>query len=146
MQHKLIGRGLNGWHSSGLDHGNRCSSSGGTLEGYLAEAEDGCLIYDADGADAGAFASFICSGPMSDFTLKLGEVKKFGERTTLARMLPGLGGAYRTIGAAALQATNQEEKLGSLDYVAVDIWLTMLKEKVSGVRFGKVISHAIVWD
>lgn len=146
MQHKLIGRGQVDWHSDGVESGNKCSSSGGSLEGYLNEAEDGCLIYDADGADVGAFASFICSGPMADITLKLGEVKKFGERATLARMLPGLGGAYRTIGVAALQAVDQKEKLGSLDYVAVDIWLTMLKEKVSGVRFGKVISHAIVWD
>lgn len=145
MQHKLIGRGLNGWHSTGTDQGNRCSSSGGTLEGYLSEAEDDCLIYDAHGADEGAFASFIITGPMADFTLKPGEVKKFGEQATLARMMPGLGGSYRTIGAAALQFV-EEEKLGSLDYVAVDVWMTLLKEKVSGVLFGKVINHAIVWN
>lgn len=137
---KVIGRGKRGWHASGLSHGNKCSSSGGTLEGYLQEAEDGTPIYDADQAEMGAFAAFVINGPIDDPTLAPGEVKSFGETKALARMAPALGGGFRAIAAGALAG------ITSLDMVATDVYLAMLKERVPGVRFGTVRNHVAVWE
>jgi hypothetical protein len=140
MQVKLIGRGKSGWHAHGLSDGNKCSSTGGTLEGYLAEAEDGTPIYDAEQAEMGAFSRFVITGPLEDCSLAPGEVKKFSEHKTLAMMVPAMGGVFKTIAAHALAG------ISSMDYVSTEVWLAMLKERVSGVKFGTVRNHAVVWE
>lgn len=148
MKHIIIGRGKAGWHSSGLstwDGGktwNRCSSSGAMLETYLSEAEDGCLIYDADAADTDAFARLVITGPMCDASLEPGTVHPFGDDMKRAAlgMLPGLSGGFETLAAMAISG------LGSLDTVAPDVYIQLLKERVPGVKTGKVINHLPVWD
>lgn len=142
---KMIGRGRNGWHASGISSlGHKFSSSGGTLEGYLADAQDETPIYDAEEADYASFASFTISGPMCDTFLEPGQIKRFDDnsKTSLARMLPGLEGAFKTIGANALR---NDLILGSFDFIATDLYLHLLKAKVPGVKIGRVRNHRIVW-
>ncbi len=139
MQHKLIGRGQVDWHSDGVESGNKCSSSGGSLEHYLSEAEDGTPIYDASEADLAAFCELVIGGPMVQTDLPPGTVSKFGEKAAMARMLPGLGGEFATIAKAFLIG------MTSLDYVATDIYLGMLRQ-IPGCKIGKVINHTIMWD
>jgi len=140
MQVLIIGRGLNGWHATGLEGKNRCSSSGGTLEGYLAQAADDTPIYDAAKANVGDFASFVCNGPMADCTLPAGEVNRFGAGKSLAAMAPHLGGGFRAIAAGALAG------ITSLDFVATDVYLALLRERVPGVKFGVVKDHKVEWE
>lgn|SRR5574337_180447 len=142
MQHVLIGRGKVGWHSDGLSHGNKCSSSGGTLEGYLSEAQDGTLIYDALEADQGAYVDFVIKGPMVDPTLPEGAISKFGsqDKAALLGMLPALSGAFIPVAVLALA------DIGSMDFVAPDVYVQMLREKVPGAKVGKVHNHQVVWE
>lgn len=142
MQHRLIGRGKNGWHSDGLSDGNNCSSSGGTLEGYLKEAEDGTPVYDAYEADMGSFVQFIMNSPIADPSLGPGEINKFDskDKACLLGMLPGLEGSFKSLAVMTLA------DIGSMDLVAVDVYLTMLREKVPGVKIGQVQSGQVVWE
>ncbi len=142
MRHVLIGRGKNGWHADMVGDDSTASSSGGTLEGYLREAPDGTPIYDADQAEYGAFASMVVGGPMVDGRLGKGEIKRFSEndKRVLFGMLPALQGEFQTIGVLAMA------DISSLDYVSVDVYLQMLREKVPGVRFGHVYNHQAVWE
>ena len=139
MEHKLIGRGKSGWHSCGFDRGNKCSSSGGSLEGYLSEAEDGTPIYDADEADFDAFSELVISGPMEDVSLPPGTISSSGDDATLVRMLPGLQDGFATIAKLKLAGYT------SLDYVATDVYLGMLA-KIPGMKIGKVVGHKVVWN
>lgn len=142
MKHLIIGRGQAGWHSSGTSNGNKCSSSGGSLESYLGEADDGTIVYDAKDADIGAFVTWVFKGPMVDPTLAPHEISRMGddEKKTLLGMLPALGGAFKALGAMAMQ------DVSSFDFVGTDVYLAMLREQVPGVKIGKVINHQIVWD
>lgn len=142
IQPIIIGRGKAGWHASGICNGNRCSSSGGTLEGYAKDAKTGTPVYDADKADTDAFTSLVISGPMVDPTLEPGTVKRFGEdeKRAMLGMLPGLGGAFATLATLAMA------DVSSLDYVATDVYLAMLRERVPGVRFGRVERGSVVWE
>lgn len=67
---QVIGRGFNGWHATG----DGISSSGGELmpydywtgakvAGYLAEAKEGALVYDARDAEPEAFITLVMRGP-----------------------------------------------------------------------------------
>ena len=136
----IIGRGKCGWHSDFIEGGNKCSSSGGTLEGYLSEAGDGTPVYDASEADYDAFASWVFKGPMIDVFLEPGTINKFGDHKALLGMLPGLKGGFDTLAVMALA------DISSLDYVAADVYLTMLREKVPNVRFGVVQDEQVVWE
>jgi hypothetical protein len=145
--HRLIGRGKVGWHTDSTytatytnNQPSRCSSSGGTLESYLKEAEDGCLVYDAIDADYPAFAQFVIAGPMVNPCLPPGRVSRFGEHKALLGMLPGLQGEFATIGVMALC------DVCSLDSVSPDVYVQMLREKVPGVKVGKVVNHQVEWE
>lgn len=140
MKHVIIGRGKYGWHSNGTSNGNKCSSSGGNLEYYLSEAENGTYIYDAMDADLESFTNFVYSGPMVDPTLEPGTVNKFNDTKTLIGMLPGLEGGFRSLATLALG------DITSLDYVAPDVYMCMLKEQVTGVKVGKVYDGKVVWE
>lgn len=66
----IVARGLNGWHALSADGNTR--SSGGTEAGYLADARDGALYYDADaitGQSLSMFANLVIAGPMPDPTI-----------------------------------------------------------------------------
>jgi hypothetical protein len=148
----LIGRGKNGWHCAyvGEKEPLQCggfsqttsSGSGGSLENYASSAPDGTPVYDADSAEVGSFAHLVIAGPMVDVRLQPGQVKKFGQddKRTLLGMLPQLQGAFNTIGCLAMA------DLSSLDYVAVDVYLAILKENVPGVRFGTVKGGKVEWE
>jgi hypothetical protein len=142
MQHVLIGRGKCGWHSDGLSNGNKCSSSGGSLESYLREADDNTIVYDAYEADDSSFIDWVYKGPMFNPRLLPHEIDSFNgnDKRTLLGMLPSLEGAFKTLGVMALS------DLRSLDFVGLDVYLTALRERVPGIKIGKVQNHAIVWE
>lgn len=152
-EYRLIGRGFNGWHASGISRGNKVSSSGGSLlpeswwaggmtTGYLQQAAEGCLVYDAAQADESAFIRLVLKGPMCDPTLEPFEVNGFSEqdRVIAQSMLPGLEGSYKTLALVA-----QSRTYSGLDYVGVGIYEELLR-KVPGVRIGHVKQGAIEWD
>lgn len=140
----IIGRGKCGWHASGISRWGTFSSSGGELAKYASEAPEGCPVYDAREADTDAFASLIISGPMVDARLSAGEIKPFGEkekRAALGMLGPGgLSGGYETLVAMAIAG------LGSLDSVAPDVYIQLLREKVPGVRIGRVEEGRVIWE
>jgi len=152
---KIIGRGHIGWHSDGLTaDGNKVSSSGGDLKDYLAESDPGTLVYDAMEANDGDFVAMVYAGPIVDATLQPGQVHRFTEKACLAAMLPGLGGAFQVMGIMALLEDNDsashpkgENRIGSMDMVAPDLYMAMLKAKVKDIKLGKVNDqHEVVWE
>lgn len=145
----VIGRGFNGWHAAG----DGVSSSGGSLDGhtywtgakvagYLAEAKDGALVYDAENAEPSAFIALVVNGPMVQPTLPPEAVSAFDQkgRESLAHMAPGLGGGYKTLALAA-----QDDKFTGLDSVGVAVYERLLR-KVPGVKIGKVSNGAVIWE
>ncbi len=158
----VIGRGKAGWHAASA----RCSSSGGTLEdisyppreyvnsqpyfkaGYLAEASEGCHVYDAVGADDCAFASFIIGGPILKPELGDDGEDCFtkADAETAARMLPALEGGFEHIAARGIAEVAAGRKYGSLDRVGWNIWRRECKRRVPGVRFGVVRNHEVIWE
>jgi hypothetical protein len=138
----IIGRGRCGWHSDGIydEEGNTVSSSGGTLEKYVAEARDGTPVYDASDADLNSFAKLVISGPILKVDLEPGTIQKFGDKKAMLGMLPALEGGFKTLAVMCLS------DLASMDYIATDVYLTMLREQVSGVRFGTVQGGKVVWE
>lgn len=134
----IIGRGKAGWHAAA----HNVSSSGGTLAGYLTEAADGALVYDADAADYDTFSDLVISGPMVDPGLPAGAVRRFSDGETSARMAGpgGLTGAFRTLAVAA-----QSPAFSGLDYVACDVYETLLRA-VPGVKIGHVRAGAVEWE
>lgn len=140
----LIGRGKNGWHASGLENGNKVSSSGGTLQEYLQESDDGVIIYDAEDADMATFVRWTYRGPMVNILLKNGEVHRFMEGKPSVDMMATESG-YQAADLDRL-LYDGSHKVGALDYVALDLYMAMMKYQVPGVKTGKVIGHAIQWD
>jgi hypothetical protein len=127
---------------------SKVSGSNGTLEGYLAEADDGCIVYDASEANSASFIEWVISGPMLDPALKPGTDNKFTKKDlkALARMAPGLEGGFRTAGALAAAGALDGKKYGSGDFVALDIWMVHFKKAVPDVKWGKVIKGQVVWE
>lgn len=125
---KIIGRGFMGWHAANEE----CRSSGGYLfpyefygkpcKGYLAEAAEGCFIYDASHLEptrAGdEFELWILSGPMAEPKLPQGTVSK---------------------------AYDNGNDFCPFDLVAVDVWAAELVKRVPGVKHGTVRKGEIVW-
>jgi len=132
----IIGRGKAGWHAAA----HNVSSSGGTLDGYVAQADEGALVYDGDGADYDTFARLVISGPMVDPGLAPGTVKRFTDTETAARMADGLEGAFKALAELAQDAT-----YGGLDYVAVDVYEGLLRG-VPGVKIGHVRAGVVEWE
>lgn len=138
----IIGRGKMGWHADGMSNsGNRCSSSGGSLDSYLTQAQDGTWIYDAEDANHCAFATWVISGPMLDPRLDPHEIDHFnsGDKKTLLGLLPGLGGDFRKLGVMALS------DLSSFDFVGLDVYLAGLRE-IPGIKIGRVYNHQVEWE
>lgn len=134
----LIGRGFNGWHALGIDE-TGCSfrSSGGSLDdytywtgkechGYLSEAREGCLVYDAehlDGRDGGeAFARFIFRGPMAEARIE-------------HDYADGMYGETRSL----------RDCTGS-DFVSPASYIKLLRERVPGIKLGVVRDGQIQWE
>ena len=140
-QYVLIGRGKNGWHADGMyDKDSTFSSTGGTLDGYISEAPEGCPVYDCEESDYDAFAKLVIGGPMHQAGLPPGTIDSFGKRKALLGMLPGLQDGFKTLATMALAG------LSSLDFVATDVYLQLLRGQVPGVKIGKVVQGKIVWE
>jgi hypothetical protein len=125
---KVIGRGKAGWHADAgtvVETYGKCkvSSSGGTLESYLAEAVDGAFVYDADEADDEAFRHHVIAGPMLDVDLPTGY--------------------YRSV--FEWPKPRNGAKLAGVDCVALDIFEECLRE-IPHVKFGKVVNGNVVWE
>lgn len=151
MRIALIGRGMNGWHTANVGEpqptpgGNvyrsTGSSSGGSLQDYLREAPEGTPVYDASECDYATFSHWVIAGPMVDVRLSAGETSRVDKRTMSGMMGEGgLQGAFATVASLSLAGFN------SLDYVSVDIYLALLKDRCPGVKVGKVVKGEIVWD
>ncbi len=167
----VIGRGKAGWHAARPG----CSSSGGTLDtisgtrsvypsgvygepvqepwsrpGYLADAAEGCHVYDASQADYSAFASFVCSGPMLSCELADEAVDAFSkaDAETAARMIGpgGLSGGFETVAAHAIAQVAAERKYSGLDRVGWGIYRRLLAAACPETRFGTVRSGVVVWE
>ena len=144
----VVGRGFNGWHAQGVD----VSGSGGNLDpytycgkpvsGYLAEAIEGALVYDAEKADPAAFTRHVMSGPMVSPALPSDGVERFSQadRAAALRMAPALGGGYQTLAVMA-----QSEKFTGLDRVGVEVFAALLRQ-IAGVKVGKVVKGKVCWE
>lgn len=135
----IIRRGKKDWSADGITEHGTYSSSGAALDFYLAQAEDGTLVYDAINADYNSFAKMVYQGPMIKLDLPAGTTDSFKYSNVMKQMLPSLGGSFKSI--ALLSLAN----FSSLDFVAPDVYLELLRKNVSGVKFGKVINHQIIW-
>lgn len=141
MKHILIGRGKAGWHSSGISEGNQCSSSGATLEKYLEEATDGTVIYDVKEVDISVFTEFVYKGPMFNpllekYVIDCGFIDK-SEYKTLFGIIPPKG--------CKLSSMKMDE-IKAFDFVGLDVYVYLLKEKLPGIKIGVVTNHQIVWE
>lgn len=138
----LVGRGFNGWHAGGIN----VTSSGGNLD-YVKDAVDGALVYDAKHLEdikeaADAFAELVISGPMVNPALPRDGVDRFsiGHREVAKRMLPGLGGAFKTLAEMV-----QDSKFSGLDMVGLDIYESMLRQ-IPRIKIGHVHNGEVVWE
>lgn len=152
-EYHVVSRGFNGWNAKGIN----VTSSGGSLEGhthwtgekvegYLASAIDGALVYDAahlEDTPAADFINLIISGPMCDPGLGIAEVSRFGDKDkeSLARMKPLLGGAFRRLA----EVVEQNPKFTGLDRVGVGIYKELLKA-IPGMKIGHVLNGKVVWE
>lgn len=144
--YKLIGKGQSGWHAAGISRwGTVSTSSYNTGEDQLLEfakkAEEGALVYDA--SEAGPqFVTVVLRGPMFDPKLPPDGVNRFSQkdREAMARMMPGLGGGFKTVAKAAM-----EEGYCGLDQVGVNVFESILRT-VPGVRIGHVREGVVVWE
>ena len=137
--YKVIGRGKAGWHAKTTN----MSSSGGSLETYVEQAAENCLVYDADKTDYALFVRLIVSGPMIDVDLPPNTVDKFTERDREAakRMLPGLSGGFEVIAKLAID----KEKYSGLDSVSLDVYEKLLRQ-LPGMKIGRVVHGKVVWE
>lgn len=132
----IIGRGHAGWHAKFIERGNEVSSSGGTLEDYLKIAKDGTPIYDAEEANNLEFIHWVFNGPMVTVRLKPNEIqhKSFDCNPTLLGLMPASKHVFKS------------DQITSCTFVGTEVFMTLLREKVSGVKTGKVFAGKVVWD
>ena len=119
----IIGRGHNGWHASGV---NVSISGSYTEQPPVHWRTEGAAVYDASESDVDAFIKWVLSAPMVNPALEPGQVNKFS-------------GPRREQGS-------YEYEYDPLDYVAVDIYLGLLRKYVPSVRFGTIVDGEVVWE
>ena len=148
----VIGRGFAGWHATGIN----TSESGGNLndyrwndgmtKGYLSNAIEGALVYDAKHLEqtdsAKDFFKLVINGPMVKPDLPPDAIERFSskQRETAKLMMPGLSGGFDTLAKLA-----QNEKFSGLDYVGVKVYESLLRQ-IPGIKIGHVRDGAVVWD
>lgn len=137
--YKVIGRGKAGWHAKTTN----MSSSGGSLETYVEQAAEDCLVYDASNVEFSLFVRFIVNGPMIDVDLPPNSVDKFTERDrqTAKNMLPGLSGGFEKIAKRVID----DENYGGLDTVSIDVYERLLC-RLPGIKIGHVVKGAVIWE
>jgi hypothetical protein len=117
----VIGRGKAGWHAQLKN----ISSSGGSLEKYISEAIENCLVYDADLVDYDMFWNAVVKGPMVDLSLSQNTVDKFVENVKREPL--------------------SNENYGSFDKVSLDIFERLLRQ-LPGMRIGRVTHGQVTWE
>ena len=134
--YSVIGRGKAGWHASGRhawgegpERISDCSSSGGTLAGYLEQAEPGALVYDADASPYEAFARLVISGPMVKPQLDAHQWESIGQ----------CGEWYGPYDLDAMRAAG----IHGLTYIGLGIFEALLR-RMPGCRIGYVTDPGIV--
>ena len=137
--YQVIGRGKAGWHASGRyawgdtpDRVSDCSSSGGTFDGYVTQAEPGALVYDADASPYDVFARLVISWPMVKHGLG-------------AYQWESIGRCGEYYGPYDLDAMKQAGIHG-LTYIGIGIFEALLR-RVPNLRIGYVTDPGIVtWN
>lgn len=152
-QWKVIGKGHSGWHA---DAGNMSSSSydpgDDRRDAYVAEAAEGCLVYDASEADADAFVRFVLGGPMCKPGLEAPEVFGAEDRKRALSMCGpgGLTGGFDTLvyleAAQAAAPGRKFSGFGGLDQVPPAVYAALLRKHVPGTKIGHVENGVIVWE
>ena len=132
----VIGRGKAGWHANA---GNVTSSGGSLLpefgrSGYLAEAADGALVYDAEDAPYEVFARAVVSGPMVNPTIGAWECDHAITRICVA-IAP-----VEAITVDELRAQN----IRSLDYIGIGLFEALLRS-IHNIRIGHVSAGKVIW-
>lgn len=139
---KVIGRGINGWHAK--NDTTSLSGAYGDDDGtrLARNAVDGALVYDAQDADLSAFSALVTRGPMINTEIPPDMIESFSSelRRAALEMAPALGGGFQAYALAA-----QDPRCTSLDLVGVGVYEGLLR-KVPGVRIGRVMAGAIVWE
>lgn len=137
--YKVIGRGKASWHAAAKN----LSSSGGTLETYIDQAIENCLVYDADAADYDLFAKLIIAGPMVDVDLPENTVDRFTceDRLTAKAMLPGFSGGFEKLAKMAIE----NENFRGLDKVSIDVFERLLRQ-LPGMKIGRVVRGKVIWE
>jgi hypothetical protein len=143
----IIGQGRNGWHAQAANISSvSYDPTDERLNKYAAEAAEGCPVYDASRSTSG-FVAFVLGGPMVDPRLSVEESARFVQHPGAVDLAEG---AFRTLlQADAAQKANPERGFGgytALDSVSVETFIHLLREHVSGMRFGCVRSGKVVWD
>lgn len=137
--YKVIGRGKAGWHARTTN----MSSSGGSLETYVDQAAENCLVYDADETDYDLFAKLIIGGPMVDVDLPENTVDRFTceDRLTAKAMLPDFSGGFEKLAKMAIE----NENFRGLDKVSIDVYERLLRT-LPGMKIGHVIRGQVKWE
>ena len=146
---RIIGKGQSGWHASSCKSSlSSYDRSPAELFKIAADAEEGCPVYDASGADSAAFVSWVLSGPMCDVSLPDEGIDRFTrEEKNLGLAMCGPGGLSGGFEVMIQQAVREDDReLGSLDSLGRSAWLAELRKRVPGVRFGRVQSGAVIWE
>jgi len=117
----IIGRGKAGWHAQLKN----ISSSGGSLEKYISEAIENCLVYDADSVDYDIFWDSVVKGPMLDLNLSPNTVHKFIENV--------------------VRAPQSDENYNGFDKVGIEAFEKLLR-KLPGIKMGRVNNGQVVWE
>ena len=134
----LIGRGWVGWHADGgrsaWSTSRGVSSSGGTLDGYLVEAREGCLLYDASEADEAAFRRLVIVGPMYGPDLAPWGWSSLSVNGELSAMFQPV-----TVEALATLGIRSFSLVGTALYEA-------LLRQVPGIKIGRVEAGEAVWE
>lgn len=142
---KTLERGLNGWHGHGVERGCKISITfySNNLDYCLKRAEEGTIIIDKKDMPERALVDMVLKGPMYDPLLGDDEVKGFSEKEkkALTSMLPGFDRTYTTI---ALMGVLKKQGLGSLDYVGLDVWVSLWRE--AGAKIGVVKNNKVEWE
>lgn len=142
---KTLERGLNGWHGHGVERGCKFSITfySNDLDYCLKRAEEGTIIIDKKDMPEDKLIDMVLKGPMYDPLLSKDEINTFSskEKKVLGDMLPGLDRTFTTI---ALTSFLKKEGLGSLDYVGLDIWVSLWREH--GARIGVYQNGNVEWE
>lgn len=118
-------------------------SSGGTLDSYLAEAIDGCIVLDKtpvyEAVSFSDFASFVCACPIFDILMKPWTVRTHHDADAVR--FPRNNAEMIFSATLTEMAAFLKEHGGWA--VSVDAYVSIWKSV--GARVGHVRNHSITW-